>query len=128
MNTFATATTELVSPEVSVFFGVVQGKWNRHMESALFDLITRTIEASDDPDLQHDLGFFKNKFGNIHENFSTKSLIDTLGILNGIGFILSLENDELKMDIDKGDLRLDTDKGSLLYFQLDTLASHFYSF
>lgn len=128
MNTFANATQELVSPEVSTFFGIVQGKWNRPMESALLDLIGRTIQSSDDAELKHDLGFFKKKFENIHENFSTKSLIDTLNILTGIGFTLSIEDERLKMDIDKGDLRIDTDKGSLLYFQLDTLASHYYSF
>lgn len=95
MNQFEITTKELVSTEVSQFFGVVQGKWNRHMEVAALNLIDRQIEKSTDDGIK---GLFisnKKFYQNSHEKFSYKSLLDTLSFLKIIGMELTIRNGEL---------------------------------
>lgn len=96
MNQFEITTKELVSPEVSQFFGVVQGKWNRHMEVAALNLIELQIENSTDDDIKELFIANKKFYQNSHEKFSYKSLLDTLSFLNVIGLKLTIQDEELQ--------------------------------
>lgn len=97
MNQFEIATKELVSTEVSQFFGVVQGKWNRHMEIAALHLINEQIQqcTSSNKELFIDNAKF---FQNSHEKFACKSLLDTLSFLKNLKLDLFIQDGELRFN------------------------------
>ena len=117
MNEFVLATKELVNTEVSEFFGSVQGKWNRYMETCVLEFIENMMAKSNDSELKEEMKFLYRHFKGSHERFSYKSLVDFLKILNKL---------ELGLEIQDSKLCLTTSKsGEDVYYQIDALYEYF---
>lgn len=121
MNQFEQATKELVTTEVSQFFGSVQGKWNRYMETSVLEFINEKMAKSQDSEFKEEYAFLYRHFKDSHERFCLTSLVDFLQILNKL---------ELGLEVQDSQLRLTTSKKDEddVYYQIDALYEYFPKF
>lgn len=95
MNQFVEMTKDTVNTEVSEFFGQIQGRWNRYMEVAVLNFTQKGIDSSSDLEIKEMLTSLKDLFVNVHERFSTQSLVDFLDTLSNVGLELSIQGEQL---------------------------------